>query len=48
MRILNLALYEVLHPFALLSINSLFDVLYALVLLFGLSINETVAKVHFS
>ncbi len=45
-RIFDCSLYKALHWFAFLPMDSLFDVLYLLVLLLGLSINQTVTEVH--
>jgi hypothetical protein len=47
-RILNSTLYEVPHPFALLLLDGLFDVPYALMLLLGLCVDEAITKLHFS
>ncbi len=45
-RIFDCLLYKVPHSFAFLPMDSLFDVLYLLVLLLGLSIDQTVTEVH--
>jgi hypothetical protein len=41
-------LYDVPYPFALLSMDGLFDVPYVLMLLLGLCIDEAITKMHFS
>ncbi len=45
-RIFDCSLYKVPHSFDFLLMDGLFDVLYSLVLLLGLSINQTVTEVH--